>query len=499
MMTETLKVFGGPGTGKTTHLVGEMEKAIHTDALTVCYETYSKAMAKEARERSGLPSRTEDGKVAGTMHSIYSQLLGYTKEDFLSRKDIREFFDSKGIQIRQHELYTEGDDIVQFAGLSPGSRILAEFDAHQQAYRKLMPVEGFEGNIYRLFESYQRMKGHRKDYTDILVDAKEQGISPEADLLLVDEFPDLTALMYDIVLEAEKDASRVVIAGDDCQSIYGYRGCDPALFSNHPGDEKILEWSYRCKKQILRSGDAVLKSIPKTRRREKNIDGEPGGEVWKGGNIEGALSMERNKNGVCYILARTNRMAVQAGRVLKDGGIPYGTINPRHKMITPWNRKAIKINNALASYKQNIDPEAEEKRALILSLPAKVLRRRMKTAVKDRRIDVADHSLSSFFRKHYSASDLLRWSTLGREAKSAVLRRGITPVTDTDFKFYVDTKHSCKGKEADAVISLQDVPRVVQDAVNFIPRAREEEARLEYVSRTRARCRLYICNLRGWL
>ncbi|MEZ4891413.1 MAG: UvrD-helicase domain-containing protein [Saprospiraceae bacterium] len=86
------------------------------------------------------------------------------------------------------------------------------------------------------FEEYKKKRG-LIDYTDmeayvskILRDESvRDALKDEIGLLLVDEFQDTSPIQLDIFLELSKLATHSIWVGDPKQSIYGFRGADPAL------------------------------------------------------------------------------------------------------------------------------------------------------------------------------------------------------------------------------------------------------------------------------
>lgn len=494
----TTKVYGGPGTGKTWTLIERIKTAVE-QGRRVTYVTFSRAMAKEARERADLPKRVGDFAVAGTVHSIMSQLLELDKGSFLPREDVAEFFESKGIEFHVSE-YPDLEQALTAPGQSLGARLLSEFDAHRHSYRKINPPEGYLGDIDGLYLDYQNTKGARLDYTDILLEAKERGVSPYTHLFIVDEYQDFTPLMRDVTKAAEKDAEEVIIAGDDDQSIYGFMGTAPSLMLEHTGEEEVLSKSHRCKQGILSSAHASLMGIPAEERKEKHLWGEAGGHVHTGLSLDAALQNALTKDGTLYILTRTNRMAMTVATSLIKKGIVFGAINPKHwNMLTPWNRRMTAVNNALATMTEGNEPYVEESKRLIEALPADLMIHGAKTKFLGKvkqfensaTVDVP--SIYSLFW-HRPKPQKLLWSLnprlVTKRMINAVIYRGLKRLED--FKVFVDTKHAAKGKEADRVISIQKIPKFVKRRMEIDASSRYEEARLEYVARSRARDELFI-------
>ena len=498
--SKSLKIFGGPGTGKTRAVIGYMKEASEA-GHTVTYVTFSRAMAQDARERAHVSRKIRDPVTAGTVHSVLSQVMGLTKSNYLKPKHIASFFESRGIEFFPSEAPSDVEALAA-PGLTLGARILSEFDGHRHAYRSLSPVEDYEGDLEHLYDAYQSMKRGRMDYTDILEAARDDGASPGSEVFLVDEYQDMTPLMRDATQAAERDASRVIIAGDDDQAIYGFMGASPSLMLDHPGEEQILRTSYRCKEKVLASALAALRVIPEGERKEKRLWGKPGGYVEGQFGFSGALHEALRHGGSLYILLRINRWAKQVAGMLLGMGVAFGSVNRKKwNLLSPWTEKMQGINNALAAFRDVTEPEILDARRLVKAIPASLLIRGAKTAF-DRRakawekggIEAARPSLYEVFETRPTPGELLTQlnpKEFTERAKNAIQRRGIRPISQ--IRVFVDTKHAAKGREADTVISVQAIPRMIQRRVRMGDvRAEYEEARLEYVARSRARDRLYL-------
>ena len=89
-------------------------------------------------------------------------------------------------------------------------------------------------------------------------------LSGRLDLVLVDEFQDTSPIQLAIFLQLAKVAKKTVWVGDQKQSIYGFRGTDPAIMDAAieavlAGEEpKTLEKSWRSRPELVRTTSAVF-------------------------------------------------------------------------------------------------------------------------------------------------------------------------------------------------------------------------------------------------
>ena len=126
----------------------------------------------------------------------------------------------------------------------------------------------------KAMDEYSRYKKSRGliDYTDMevlvncLLDdpAVVQTLRDEIDLLMVDEFQDTSPLQLEIFLKLSKIARHSVWVGDPKQSIYGFRGAEPALMhaiiARQGGlkKENILPHSWRSREDIVYAVNAIF-------------------------------------------------------------------------------------------------------------------------------------------------------------------------------------------------------------------------------------------------
>ncbi len=139
-------------------------------------------------------------------------------------------------------------------------------------------IQSFIFNLFEMAQSaideYSQYKLSRGliDYTDMevlvnqLLDSEvvKENLKEELDLLMVDEFQDTSPLQLEIFLKLSKLAKHAVWVGDPKQSIYGFRGAEPALMdaiiARQGGlkKENILEFSWRSREDIVYATNAVF-------------------------------------------------------------------------------------------------------------------------------------------------------------------------------------------------------------------------------------------------
>ena len=144
-------------------------------------------------------------------------------------------------------------------------------------------VKGFTDLVFDIamdalgeYERYKKKRG-LIDYTDmetyvsqLLRDpAVRETLRGELDLLLVDEFQDTSPIQLDIFLQLSRLARHSIWVGDPKQSIYGFRGAEPALMqaiiraTGGVRDENILKKSWRSRPDLVHAVNAIFtKAFP---------------------------------------------------------------------------------------------------------------------------------------------------------------------------------------------------------------------------------------------
>jgi ATP-dependent helicase/nuclease subunit A len=150
--------------------------------------------------------------------------------------------------------------------------------SHDQHRQFRADVKGFIDLLFDIamdalgeFETYKKKRG-LIDYTDmetyvsqlLRIDSVCDTLREELDLLLVDEFQDTSPIQLDIFLRLSRLAKHSIWVGDPKQSIYGFRGAEPALMQAIVGatggvrDENILKESWRSRPDLVHAANAIF-------------------------------------------------------------------------------------------------------------------------------------------------------------------------------------------------------------------------------------------------
>lgn len=298
----SVAVIAGPGAGKTRTLIAKLcylleRRGISPEEITAV--TFTNKAAEEMRDRMEAESTAGEGNGRGsckrpksrkdrnkaeiwigTFHAICSRFLRETGRTFvvadeglqmeLAEKALREFGkkDSPGKFLQ--ELSKVKNGLADSFTEARTDASAGQSDCTKDADQGSLPEESQNRRVY---EYYQKLlcQANALDYDDLLLETLKllEGMSQDApqrrrfSYLLIDEFQDINPLQYRLVKEWGRGGRELFVIGDPDQSIYGFRGCDPEVFSrleeDYPGLALIrLEENYRSAPAILQGALGLI-------------------------------------------------------------------------------------------------------------------------------------------------------------------------------------------------------------------------------------------------
>jgi DNA helicase-2/ATP-dependent DNA helicase PcrA len=338
--TQVTRLFGGPGSGKTTALLDRVEQLLadedDVEVRDVLVVSYTRAAAAEVRERLadrlGTTPRALRGNVC-TMHAKAYDLLNLSRGDVVGEDDKAEFCEDYGLDFedeyegsrrRSARSTTLGNKViatsqwlqrtrrdvsdwydVPFKWNEEEVRLPPEIDDKAQVGNKYTPTWSSDDDRLDLPEAIRAWRSWKGShdlvgFADMLERVKQRSLLPNVDYLVIDEFQDITTLQYDVYAEWRPHMKRVLIAGDDDQVVYAWQGADPDLLLEEEVDEDVvLPNSYRLPSRILNVVNQEVSHIEK--RQEKNLEPRKEG---------GTVNAQRNRS--MLDLSREVRRTVEA-------------------------------------------------------------------------------------------------------------------------------------------------------------------------------------------
>ena len=476
--------FGVPGAGKTYRLAKRVEELMsfgYRDVKVVSLANATKRAFKGKAEKFKLGLKDESIR---TLHSFCFEKLKERGYSFWV--DASKWFRKKGFKYDMEEVGEDWRAVespgVVLHGLFDLLRLTwdgqTDFKKHCEAFVDIhadtigeceLPPHNFT-KLFNEFMGYQLQK-KKLDFTNMLFLAVQEGIELEGgDVLAVDEAQDFGPLHWFIIKRWMEKFKRVLIGGDDDQSIYGFAGAEPSylLELTEKGKVEVLSKSFRVPEKVAELSNALISL--NTQRYPKTL--EPKGEE----GVAFRLPLEELVRGVqilgpkgsILILARTRKRAVELSNML--GVIPHKLdiegmkeVPKRLKLLWMWRAgKNLTNDEWMAVLK---DPE------LFSMLVERLQARDRRDALVRVLLEGDAYELSRLF--DYPVEHLERWL--------AMLEK---PEAWAGANIRITTIHQAKGDEADYVfIDPAITPRIFRS----MQEDEEAERRVWYVALTRAR------------
>lgn len=240
-MPRTVRVFGPPGTGKTTRLIGIVndELAAGVNPYEIVYTSFTKAAAREARDRAILrftDYSNDDFPYFSTIHSICFRLLDLDREHVFSGKQVKEFCDTFHYDISVDGqpdedsdtdlpgmmLNTDADYFELFLGWM--RNLMLDFDTAYKLFSTQPGVpDTFNADTVKLYikrrNEYKVDKG-LFDFTDFLDTCISENLYPrDIKAIIADEYQDGSPLLDKLLTMWSEHAERFYIAGDPYQCL----------------------------------------------------------------------------------------------------------------------------------------------------------------------------------------------------------------------------------------------------------------------------------------
>ena len=276
--TEPVVVVAGAGTGKTrviTYRVAWLiSEGVSPDAILAV--TFTNKAAREMKERiQALVPQAGRAPWVGTFHSFCARLLRTDGPLIGIPRDFAIYDDEDQKSVIRQALRVLGHDERQFPPRSLREPISYAknhgWDSERLAQESFDEKGRVAAAVFDLYNASLKKAG-ALDFDDLLLDAvRLLRTSEEARRhwrgrfahIVVDEFQDVNEMQYELVRLLAGESTCVCVVGDEDQSIYSWRGADPAILQrfleDFPGATVVrVQTNYRSTQTILDAAGAVV-------------------------------------------------------------------------------------------------------------------------------------------------------------------------------------------------------------------------------------------------
>ena len=352
-------VLAGAGSGKTrvlTHRIAWLIGVENVPESNILAVTFTNKAASEMRHRieSTLfqtSNHSMFGMWVGTFHSIANRLLRSHYLDADLPQDFQIMDSEDQVRLLKRLLKLHNIDEKHF----PPKHVAWYINAQKDKGNRAKDIEHHndlnEKKLVEIYQLYQEAcdRAGLLDFAELLIRTYEmlkkkplilQRYQQRFQHILIDEFQDTNNIQYDLIRLLAGDSGKVMIVGDDDQSIYGWRGAQveniQKFLKDYPKAETIrLEQNYRSTGHILSAANELIAN--NDNRLGKNLwtasgNGDPV-EIYCAFNeldearfVASQIQQWKEDEGSyseCAVLYRSNSQSRVIEEALIQANIPY--------------------------------------------------------------------------------------------------------------------------------------------------------------------------------
>ncbi|MEG9532090.1 DNA helicase II [Mannheimia indoligenes] len=352
-------VLAGAGSGKTrvlTHRIAWLIGVENIPESNILAVTFTNKAAAEMRHRiEHTLSQSGDNRLfgmwVGTFHSIANRLLRSHYLDADLPKDFQIMDTEDQQRLLKRLLKLHNIDEKHF----PPKHVAWYINAHKDKGNRAKDIDHHndpnEKKLVEIYQIYQEAcdRAGLLDFAELLIRAYElfkhkpailQRYQQRFQQILIDEFQDTNNIQYDLIRLLAGDVGKVMIVGDDDQSIYGWRGAQveniQRFLNDYDNAQTIrLEQNYRSTGNILSCANELIAN--NDNRLGKNLwtdsgDGEPVdiycafNELDEARFVASQIKQWKEDEGdlaECAVLYRSNSQSRVIEEALIQANIPY--------------------------------------------------------------------------------------------------------------------------------------------------------------------------------
>jgi len=489
------RIFGPPGTGKTTTLLNMLDKALDSgvSSNSIAFLAFTRKAASEAKERASARFHLDPDKdlfYFRTLHSLALSMSGIRTEQVMDKEHYKALSELISVPLVSRSSLEDdiGDrqatdhPILSLINLAR----LCKKPLREQYNQTSMEFDWNTVNYVNKCYTKYKDQYELYDFTDMLqcfIDEAEVSC-PKFDLVFLDEAQDLSPLQWDIAHILDKNAKKMYAAGDDDQAIYRWAGADVEQFITLDGSSETLSQSYRVPRRIHRTAENIVSRI-RSRYPKKYEPKDSEGCV----SYISSLDDIDVSSGQWLILAQAGYILNPVVEMLRSSGYLY-----THKGNRSISSKISSAVNGWEQLRKGRTVTVETVRDIYSFMSTGVrVKRGFKTLS-----GADDGNLLNLAQLQNEWGLIIGEELIWREALdrlpeearvyiTAMLRRG--EKFNAEPRITVSTIHGSKGGESENVVVFTDLSPSADDAMS---EGNDDLHRVFYVAVTRAKENLFI-------
>ncbi|MGE5465486.1 MAG: UvrD-helicase domain-containing protein [Syntrophothermus sp.] len=366
MASEAEKIYGAPGTGKTTEAERRFAEAVKSGIPPheILYSTYRKeAVASEKLKLSQLIGiNVQDLKNVKTTHGMCLSLLlrngniDWRKDEnsIIKNSDYYQFNRDCGYnvnplkQISEDFFSSRNDPYLAFYSCLKSTRTPL-----REAYS--LPCDFKKVLLYDLVEfakDFDKWKAanNKIGFDDMVDMVLKEKLCPDCPVQIYDEAQDMTTQLYNVSKMWANEADLVILAGDPLQTLYPYQGANPGYFIDWHGETDVLPESRRLTSAVWSIASEIIELRTPYRAPDIRTKSNEGSirEIYHQ-NLQDWLSRNpKNPSSTVFHLVRTNYQGYEVAKTLAGCGIPFSGIAEYS-----WNSAEANLYNAIKKIQAN--------------------------------------------------------------------------------------------------------------------------------------------------
>lgn len=384
MTAPVIRWRGGPGAGKSSALLEYIRSEVAAGAMLddITLMTFSRSQAADLIHRlhtSVFPDASPDSlrSRCATIDAIALRacraacLIGDSREVIIQPGDQKkrgiftDFMTAHGLDYNPAIGTDTYEEDLLHAEIPIGNLLLTlnayltstarpPEEWHAAAATLGLPILPYAWPIIDLLYAWKDYKARLGVYehADYVALALQHALPSPSPILIIDEYQDVSPVQDALIRHwiGHPDTSQAYVAGDEDQSIYGFRGCDPSLLQSIPALDHGAQGgstrptSYRCPEEIMKIAELILghpaNVAPCTRRGIVRHIG-PTSADGLAAQIEEAIRYihDTGRKGPIFILCRFKKHVRSIARVISEVGIPCSSIRPHR--VRRWEEVRI--------------------------------------------------------------------------------------------------------------------------------------------------------------